>query len=76
MLRTAAQGVAHVHEQGVVHCDIKPANIFITREGTGVIGDFDVSRNNESRATMLAAAVTKVTFTFRNFTRIYYSTRI
>lgn len=38
-------------QQGVVHCDIKPANVFLTSDGTGVIGDFDVSRNSDSRTT-------------------------
>ena len=48
-----------VHEQGIVHADVKPANIFVTREGTGVLGDFDVSQNAETRATMASLAATR-----------------
>ena len=43
-----------------MHCDVKPANIFVTRDGTGVLGDFDVSQDDNTRATMAtAAAATK-----------------
>ena len=51
------KGLAYVHEKGIIHCDIKPANIFVTREGTGVIGDFDVSRDEKTRATAAAATL-------------------
>ncbi|KAF2659039.1 kinase-like protein [Lophiostoma macrostomum CBS 122681] len=33
-------GVAHLHKLGLVHCDLKPANIF-HENGSFVIGDFD-----------------------------------
>ena len=39
-----------------MHCDVKPANIFVTRDGTGVLGDFDVSRDAATRASMATAA--------------------
>jgi eukaryotic-like serine/threonine-protein kinase len=41
------QGLAHAHEQGVVHCDLKPENILLVPEGSGWtarIADFGVSR--------------------------------
>ncbi len=59
VLRTALQGLMYVHERGIVHCDVKPANIFVTREGTGVLGDFDISQNAETRATMASSAATR-----------------
>ena len=34
-------GVAHAHESGVYHLDIKPANIFL-RNGMPVVGDFGI----------------------------------
>ena len=40
-----------MHERGVVHCDIKPANVFVTSERTGRIGDLDVSRDANERIT-------------------------
>jgi len=36
-------GLFHLHEKGVVHCDIKPDNLFITDEGSLEIGDFGLS---------------------------------
>ncbi len=35
----------------VVHCDVKPANIFVTAYGAPMLGDFDVSRNARIPAT-------------------------
>lgn len=34
-------GVAHAHESGVVHLDIKPTNIFL-RNGDPIVGDFGI----------------------------------
>ncbi|MCD8203997.1 MAG: serine/threonine protein kinase [Coprobacillus sp.] len=38
---TSALGYAH--QKGVIHCDIKPQNIFIEADGTVKIGDFGIS---------------------------------
>ncbi|KAI9001778.1 kinase-like domain-containing protein, partial [Hyaloraphidium curvatum] len=34
-------GVRFFHDQDLVHGDIKPSNIFLTRDGRAVLGDFD-----------------------------------
>jgi len=40
-LGDASEGVAGMHAQGYIHSDIKPENIFISRDGsTGLVGDF------------------------------------
>lgn len=37
------QGLYHIHSQGILHLDLKPANILITTQGALKIGDFGLS---------------------------------
>jgi serine/threonine protein kinase len=57
VLRQALLGLAHVHRMGVVHCDIKPENIFVDADGSAKLGDFDVSKDDESRTTQHPTSV-------------------
>jgi serine/threonine protein kinase len=45
-----AAGIAHAHERGVVHADLKPQNIMVTSAGEVRILDFGASRSFRSRA--------------------------
>ncbi len=45
--RQVAQGLAGAHAQGVVHGDLKPANVMITPAGVVKIMDFGLSRRAE-----------------------------
>lgn len=38
------RALAHAHAQGVIHCDLKPANILMTDSGEPKIADFGISQ--------------------------------
>jgi serine/threonine protein kinase len=40
----ACRGLAYAHQQGIVHCDIKPHNMLVSNDGTLKITDFGISR--------------------------------
>ncbi len=45
------RGMAYVHEHNVLHLDIKPANILLTRQGVIKVADFGLARFNEEGET-------------------------
>ena len=45
-----ARALAHAHEKGVIHRDIKPQNMLLLRDGTLKVGDFGIAAlENELR---------------------------
>lgn len=44
LVRSLCDGLQHAHEQGVVHADFKPGNVFVCDDGVAKIFDFGIAR--------------------------------
>lgn len=50
LARDAARALAHAHEQGVIHRDVKPANMMLRKDGRLAVTDFGLAKSLESGA--------------------------
>jgi serine/threonine protein kinase len=66
------EGLAYAHKKRVVHCDLKPGNVFVTSEGVPKILDFGIARAARLESSAGAADQDG----FRGFTPAYASVEL
>ena len=53
LVRDVAVGLVHAHGKGVLHCDLKPANVLLDQDGKPRLADFGQSRLSTEQAPAL-----------------------
>ena len=57
VMAEAADGLQAVHDQGIVHRDVKPANILLRRDGSVVLTDFGIARHENAGQLTVSGAI-------------------
>lgn len=60
VLEQATEGLYHMHSQGFVHCDIKPDNFLVSREGETKVIDFTISQKMKKGISKFLSRRTRV----------------
>lgn len=63
--RHVALGLVFLHEKGVIHCDIKPGNIFVTNKNPALIADLGYAKHFEKGGQDADGKITTITCTPR-----------
>ena len=63
VITEVSRGLDFTHANGIVHRDVKPGNIWLTKDGTAKIGDFGLAKSrNRARVTQSGNIVGTVTY--------------
>ncbi|MFI6867330.1 serine/threonine-protein kinase [Nocardia sp. NPDC050406] len=57
IIAEVAKGLDHAHEHGIVHRDVKPANIFLGEDDRVLIGDFGIARSASPAMTLTSGPI-------------------
>lgn len=57
LARQLCAGIGYVHQQGVLHRDLKPGNILRTADGLWTISDFGLAREDERKSAALTTTL-------------------
>ncbi|MBB1391998.1 serine/threonine protein kinase [Shewanella sp. SG44-6] len=68
-----ASALSYAHHQGIVHTDLKPSNIFLTRQGNIKVFDFGVAKNLQQREDRYALAEVDQDSSLTGYTPAYAS---
>lgn len=58
IMKAICSAVGYAHNNNVIHCDIKTANVMVDRGGQIYLGDFGIARHAESDVTAMPGAGT------------------
>lgn len=50
LIAKIARGLQAAHSEGIIHCDLKPGNVLLTKVGEPKLGDFGIATSSDSTA--------------------------